>query len=73
MTEDDKEIYQNGVAYLEELEDVNYCVHSFKFKDEWLTDREVVDLLNELHEENQEFRKYFIQILKTALEAVEYD
>ena len=48
MTE--KDIYSNGVALLEEWEDVNYCEHSFKFKDEWLTDKEVVDLLNELDE-----------------------
>ena len=45
MTE--KDIYSNGVALLEEWEDVNYCEHSFKFKDEWLTDKEVVDLLYE--------------------------
>ncbi|MBP3225702.1 MAG: hypothetical protein J6M08_02130 [Methanobrevibacter sp.] len=50
MTE--KDVYKNGVALLEEWEDVNYCEHSFKFKDEWLTDKEVVDLLNELAEEN---------------------
>ena len=48
MTE--KDIYKRGVALLEEWEDVNYCEHSFKFKDEWLTDKEVVDLLNELDE-----------------------
>ena len=53
MTEDDKEVYQKGVALLEEWEDVNYCEHSFKFKDEWLTDKEVVDKLNELTEENE--------------------
>lgn len=57
MTEDDKEVYQKGVAYLEEWEDVNYCEHSFKFKDEWLTDKEVVDLLNALHEENQQLKQ----------------
>ena len=50
MTE--KDVYKKGVALLEEWEDVNYCEHSFKFKDEWLTDKEVVDLLNELAEEN---------------------
>lgn len=50
MTE--KEVYKNGVALLEEWEDVNYCEHSFKFKDEWLTDKEVVDKLNELNNEN---------------------
>ncbi len=55
MTE--KDIYSNGVALLEEWEDVNYCEHSFKFKDEWLTDKEVVDLLNELAEENKALRK----------------
>lgn len=49
----EKEVYKNGVALLEEWEDVNYCEHDFKFKDEWLTDKEVVDKLNELHEENQ--------------------
>lgn len=51
MTE--KEIYKNGVALLEEWEDVNYCEHSFKFKDEWLTDKEVVDLLSQLNDENE--------------------
>lgn len=51
MTE--KDIYSNGVALLEEWEDVNYCEHSFKFKDEWLTDKEVVDLLNDLNDENE--------------------
>ena len=55
MTE--KDVYKNGVALLEEWEDVNYCEHSFKFKDEWLTDKEVVDLLNELHEESQALKK----------------
>ena len=55
MTE--KDIYKNGVAVLEEWEDVNYCEHTFKFKDEWLTDKEVVDLLNALHEENKELKK----------------
>ena len=54
MTE--KEVYKNGVALLEEWEDVNYCEHSFKFKDEWLTDKEVVDKLNELAEENKEIK-----------------
>ena len=52
MTE--KDIYKNGVALLKEWEDVNYCEHSFKFKDEWLTDKEVVDLLNQLSEENEQ-------------------
>ena len=51
MTE--KEIYKNGVALLEEWEDVNYCEHNFKFKDEWLTDKEVVDLLSQLNDENE--------------------
>lgn len=58
MTE--KDIYSNGVALLEEWEDVNYCEHSFKFKEEWLTDEEVVDLLNEQHET--------IQLLKKEIE-----
>lgn len=52
MTE--KEIYKNGVALLEEWEDVNYCEHTFKFKDEWLTDKEVVDLLSQLNDENEQ-------------------
>lgn len=29
MTENDKEVYQKGVALLEEWEDVNYCEHDF--------------------------------------------
>lgn len=55
MTE--KEIYKNGVALLEEWEDVNYCEHSFKFKDEWITDKEVVDLLKQLNDENEQLIK----------------
>ena len=62
MTE--KDIYSNGVALLEEWEDVNYCEHSFKFKDEWLTDKEVVDLLNTLHEENQQLKNKLSKIEK---------
>lgn len=54
MTE--KEIYKNGVALLEEWEDVNYCEHTFKFKDEWLTDKEVVDLLSQLNNENEQLK-----------------
>lgn len=54
MTE--KEVYKNGVVLLEEWEDVNYCEHSFKFKDEWLTDKEVVDKLNELNNENNHIK-----------------
>nr|WP_295000250.1 hypothetical protein [uncultured Methanobrevibacter sp.] len=55
MTE--TEVYKNGVALLKEWEDVNYCEHSFKFKDEWLTDKEVVDKLDELNEENKNLSK----------------
>lgn len=54
MTE--KYIYKKGVVLLEEWEDVNYCEHTFKFKDDWLDDKEVVDLLNALHEENQQLK-----------------
>ena len=61
MTE--KEIYKNGVALLEEWEDVNYCEHSFKFKDEWLTDKEVVDLLKQLNDENEELKQVLGSIL----------
>lgn len=62
MTE--KEIYKNGVALLEEWEDVNYCEHSFKFKDEWLTDKEVVDLLKQLNDENEELNKFIDELYK---------
>ena len=62
MTE--KDVYKKGVALLEEWEDVNYCEHSFKFKDEWLTDKEVVDLLNELHEEKEQLKKQLQKIHK---------
>lgn len=55
MTETD--IYENGVALLEEWEDVNYCEHSFKFKDDYLTDKEVVDLLNDLNDENEQLKQ----------------
>ena len=74
MTEDDKEIYQKGVAYLEQWEDVNYCEHSFKFKDEWLTDEEVVDLLNALNDENEQFKKEIerIDFILDDLNGAEY-
>ena len=67
MTE--KEVYKNGVALLEEWEDVNYCEHSFKFKDEWLTDKEVVDKLNELNDENKELKEENQHIKNTIKEA----
>ncbi len=66
MTE--KEVYKNGVALLEEWEDVNYCEHSFKFKDEWLTDKEVVDKLNELHEENEQSKMLIATLRNIVLE-----
>ena len=66
MTE--KDIYSNGVALLEEWEDVNYCEHSFKFKDEWLTDKEVVDLLNDLNNEKESWRKSWIEELNDSEE-----
>ena len=70
MTE--KDVYKNGVALLEEWEDVNYCEHSFKFENEWLTDEEVVDLLNELHEENRKLRQCLNEIyLISSRESVE--
>ena len=52
----DYESYKKGEFELEEWEDVNYCEHSFSYGDKGLTDREVVDLLNELHEENNELK-----------------
>ena len=64
MTE--KDIYSNGVALLEEWEDVNYCEHSFKFKDEWLTDKEVVDLLNKLNDENEQLKQALLFFLDVA-------
>lgn len=81
MTE--KDIYSNGVALLEEWEDVNYCEHSFKFKDEWLTDKEVVDLLNDLNYENEHIKNTIQEaynnertqlgksVLKQLLEAIQ--
>ena len=70
MTE--KEIYKNGVALLEEWEDVNYCEHAFKFKDEWLTDKEVVDLLNQLNDENEELRNNLENWIQRTLKAHGY-
>jgi len=68
MTE--KEVYKKGVALLEEWEDVNYCEHNFKFKDEWLTDKEVVELLNELH--NKYIDEYTLrETLQLDLQRVE--
>ena len=56
MTEIDT--YQNGNFKLEEWEDVNYCEHSFYKNDKGLTDKDIVDLLNEQEEttkkQNQE-------------------
>ncbi len=63
MTE--KEVYKKGVALLEEWEDVNYCEHNFKFKDEWLTDKEVVELLNGLHEENTQIKTIIKEMYET--------
>ena len=61
-----KDVYQKGVALLEEWEDVNYCEHDFQFKGEWLTDKEVVDCLNELYEENEKLKQDIIQIEKVS-------
>ena len=52
----DYESYKKGEFELEEWEDVSYCEHSFSYGDKGLTDREVVDLLNELHEENEQLK-----------------
>lgn len=51
----DYESYKKGKFELEEWEDVNYCEHSFSYGDKGLTDREVVDLLNDLYEKNQQY------------------
>ena len=55
MTEIDT--YQKGNFKLEEWEDVNYCEHDFYKNDEGLTDKDVVDLLNEQEETIQELKK----------------
>ena len=46
----DEETYTKGNFSLTEWEDVNYCEHYFCKGDYKLSDREVVDLLNEQHE-----------------------
>lgn len=48
MTEIDT--YQKGNFKLEEWEDVNYCEHYFYKNDEGLSDKDIVDLLNEQDE-----------------------
>ena len=45
MTEIDT--YQKGNFKLEEWEDVNYCEHRFYKNDKGLTNKDIVDLLNE--------------------------
>lgn len=70
MTE--KDVYKNGVALLEEWEDVNYCEHSFKFKDEWLTDKEVVDLLNALYNEKGQLQKELDYIQNSITEHIKH-
>ena len=61
MTE--KDVYQKGDVLLEEWEDVNYCEHAFKFNDEWLSDKEVVDLLYTLSTDNRQY-KIIVKSLK---------
>jgi len=78
MTE--KDVYQKGDVLLEEWEDVNYCEHVFKFNDEYLDDKEVVDLLYTLSTDNRQYKilvnslKYENQKLKLRLKelGVEY-
>ena len=43
----DNMIYRKGKFELEEWEDVNYCEHDFSVDGECLTNKEVIDLLNE--------------------------
>lgn len=63
QSNNDYERYSKGKFTLEEWEDVNYCEHCFSMDDEGLNDKEVVDLLNSLSEENeqlkQQLQKYY--------------
>ena len=43
----DEETYTKGEFSLTEWEDVNYCEHYFSNGDEYLSDKEVVDLLHQ--------------------------
>jgi hypothetical protein len=52
----DEETYSKGMFSLTEWEDVNYCDHYFRVNDKGLTDKEVVDLLYELNNENQRLK-----------------
>lgn len=42
----EESIYQKGKFKLIEWEDVNYCEHYFENGEDFLSDKEVVDLLN---------------------------
>lgn len=55
--DDDHYYYKNGKFELEEWEDVNYCEHSFNMDGNGLTDKEVVDLLHQLSEENKKLKQ----------------
>lgn len=57
QSNNDYERYSKGKFTLEEWEDVNYCEHCFSMDDEGLNDKEVVDLLNSLSEENEQLKK----------------
>ena len=52
----DYESYKKGKFELKEWEDVNYCEHSFNMDGNGLTDKEVVDLLHQLSEDNNQLR-----------------
>ena len=52
----DEEIYTKGKFTLREYEDVNYCESEFYFDDECLDNKEVIDLLNDLYEENKQYK-----------------
>ena len=51
-----EESYRNGEFKLVEWEDVNYCEHYFAQGDDGLSDKEVVDLLQQLTEENRHYK-----------------
>lgn len=52
----DYESYKKGKFELEEWEDVNYCEHTFSMGGKGLTDKEVIDLLHQLSEDNNQLR-----------------
>ena len=63
-TKNDQEVFTEGIFSLIEYEDINYCEHEFKKGEEYLSDLEVLQLLNALHEENEKLHEENEQLKK---------